>query len=174
MKKIIYSYSRQSINNLDILSVVKALKSDYLTSGPLVKKFEKDLSIITKSKFSVALNSATSALHVACMALEIKKKNIVWVSSVSFVATANCAAYCGANIDFIDIDFNTRSKIVFLLNFFIDFVPPPIRVDRPPANTTAQIFFSLICIVQLINLFIPDNIVNLLPLARPINVRFAF
>ena len=102
----ILPYSRQRIDNQDIKSVVKVLKSDFLTQGPNVLRFEKIVSKKIGSKFSVAVNSATSALHVACMALNIKKGDIVWTSANSFVASINCAKYLGANVDFIDIENN--------------------------------------------------------------------
>ncbi len=84
------SYSRQYIDKNDIGAVIKALKSDYLTSGPLVPKFEKKISDKVSSKFAVAVNSATSALHISCMALGLKKGDILWTSAHSFVASANC------------------------------------------------------------------------------------
>ncbi len=97
------SYSQQSIDNKDISEVVKILRSKFLTTGPIVPKFEKKICDITKSKFSVSVNSGTSALHISCMALGLKKNDIVWTSPNSFVASANCALYCGAKVDFIDI-----------------------------------------------------------------------
>ncbi len=106
MKKYL-PYGRQSITNKDISSVKKILKSDFLTTGPTIKLFEKSLSKFCRSKFAVAVNSATSALHIACLSLGIKKGDIVWTSPISFVASANCAIYCGAKIDFVDIDINS-------------------------------------------------------------------
>ena len=100
----ILPYSRQNIDNKDIKSVIKVLKSDFLTQGPNVSKFEKNISRKIGSKFSIAVNSATSALHIACMSLNIKKGDIVWTSANSFVASINCAKYLGARVDFIDIE----------------------------------------------------------------------
>lgn len=100
-------YGRQSINASDIESVVKVLESEYLTQGPLVNLFEKKLCEYVNGKYAVAVNSATSALHLACMALDITDKDYVWTTAISFVASANCARYCGANLDFIDIDLST-------------------------------------------------------------------
>ena len=97
-------YGRQNISKSDIDSVVKVLKSDFITQGPVVNKFEEEISNYTNSKYAVASNSATSSLHIACLALGINKNDIVWTSAISFVASANCALYCGAKIDFIDID----------------------------------------------------------------------
>lgn len=108
------SYSRQYIDKNDIGAVIKALKSDYLTSGPLVPKFEKKISDKVSSKFAVAVNSATSALHISCMALGLKKGDILWTSANSFVASANCGLYCGAKVDFVDIDKNLNIDLNLL------------------------------------------------------------
>ncbi len=97
-------YSRQNINREDINYVVKILKSDFLTQGPIVKKFEKKFKKIVKAKFAISANSATSALHLACLAIGVKKGDIVWTVPNTFAASANCAINCGAKIDFIDID----------------------------------------------------------------------
>ena len=102
-KKII-NYSKQNIFKSDIDSVSSVLRSNFLTQGPKVEKFEKKISEFCKSKFAVACNSATSALHLACLALGLKKDDIVWTNPISFVASANCAVYCGAKVDYIDID----------------------------------------------------------------------
>ena len=109
------NYSRQYIDKKDINAVIKALKSDYLTSGPLVPKFEKKISVRAKSKFAVAVNSATSALHISCLALGLKKGDFIWTSPNSFVASANCGIYCGAKVDFIDIsltDYNIDTELL--------------------------------------------------------------
>ena len=100
-------YSRQSIDDQDIQSVVEVLKSNYLTQGPQVPLFEKNVNDLCGSKFAVAFNSATSALHVACLALGLKENDILWTSPISFVASANCGLYCKANIDFVDINSET-------------------------------------------------------------------
>ncbi len=106
LNKII-PYSKQSINFNDIRAVKKVLKSDFLTSGPQVSNFEKNISSKVNSKYAVCTNSATSALHISCLALGLKKNDIVWTSSISFVASANCAKYCGAKVDFLDINLET-------------------------------------------------------------------
>ena len=100
-------YGKQSIDKKDIESVVKTLKSDYLTQGPIVNIFEKNFSEFCGSKYSVASNSASSSLIVACKALNVKKGDYVWTSAITFVASSNCALHCGAKIDFIDIDSKT-------------------------------------------------------------------
>ncbi len=98
------NYSRQNINKNDIDAVLEVLKSDFLTQGPVVPRFQDAIKNYVGSKYALVVNSATSALHIACLALGIGKGNTVWTSPNSFVASANCAIYCGADIDFIDID----------------------------------------------------------------------
>ena len=107
MDKKIIPYGRQSIDNRDIKNVVNVLKSDFLTSGPTVEKFEKEIRKYSNSKFSVSANSATSALHIACLALGLSKGDILWTTPITFVASANCALYCNAKVDFVDIDSKT-------------------------------------------------------------------
>ncbi len=100
-------YGRQSISQDDIAAVVKVLQSDFLTQGPLVPQFEQAVAEKVGAAHGVAVNSATSALHVACMALGVGPGDWVWTSANSFVASSNCALYCGAKADFIDIDSQT-------------------------------------------------------------------
>ncbi len=102
-------YGRQFIDKQDINSVIKTLKSDYLTQGPKVDELEEKFSSLVKSKYCVAVNSATSGLHIAQLALGIDKKSIVWTTSNTFVATSNTALLCGAKIDFVDIDQKTNN-----------------------------------------------------------------
>lgn len=97
-------YGRQDINDADIQSVVDVLKSDFLTQGPAVPTFEKSVSDYCGAKYAVSANSATSVLHIACLALGVGKGDLVWTSPITFVASANCALYCGAEVDFVDID----------------------------------------------------------------------
>jgi len=106
MKKLI-PYGKQKISNEDIKSVNKVLRSDYLTQGPNVAKFEKKIGVFCDSKYVVAVNSATSALHLSCLALDLKKNQTLWTSPISFVASSNCAIHCGAKVDFVDIDLET-------------------------------------------------------------------
>jgi UDP-4-amino-4,6-dideoxy-N-acetyl-beta-L-altrosamine transaminase len=105
MKKI--PYGSQCISDEDISSVVEVLKSPYLTQGPQVSNFEQSVLSYTNAKYGIAVNSATSALHIACLALGLKEGDFLWTSANTFVASANCALYCGANVDFIDIDPDT-------------------------------------------------------------------
>ena len=97
-------YGKQDINQADIDSVVDVLQSDFLTQGPQVPLFEKKVSDYCGSEFGVAVNSATSALHVACLALGLGKGDWLWTSPNTFVASANCGLYCSAKVDFVDID----------------------------------------------------------------------
>lgn len=97
-------YGRQEISEADIQTVVDILRSDFLTQGPAVPAFEQAVSRYTGAKHAIAVNSATSALHIACLALGIGKGDLVWTSPITFVASANCALYCGAEVDFVDID----------------------------------------------------------------------
>ncbi len=97
-------YGRQNINDDDIQAVITTLKSDNITQGPVVPAFESEIKAYCGASHSVAVNSATSALHLACLALDVGPGDIVWTSPITFVASANCALYCGATVDFIDID----------------------------------------------------------------------
>jgi UDP-4-amino-4,6-dideoxy-N-acetyl-beta-L-altrosamine transaminase len=105
-------YGRQEINQDDIDAVIAVLKSDFLTQGPAVPAFEKSVANYCGAHHAVAVNSATSALHIACLALGVGKGDIVWTTPITFVASANCALYCGATIDFVDIDSRTNNMSV--------------------------------------------------------------
>ena len=97
-------YGRQTVTESDIRAVVDTLRSPFLTQGPVVPAFEKAFAKRVTVKHGVAVNSATSALHIACLSLGVTSGDIVWTSPITFVASANCALYCGANVDFVDID----------------------------------------------------------------------
>lgn len=97
-------YGRQDITQADIDAVVAVLRSDHLTQGPQVPLFEKSVANHVGANHGLAVNSATSALHIACMALGLGPGDWLWTSPVTFVASANCALYCGAQVDFVDID----------------------------------------------------------------------
>lgn len=97
-------YGRQDINQTDIDAVVDVLRSNFLTQGPAVPAFEKAIGDYCGAQHAVAVNSATSALHIACLALGVGRGDVVWTSPITFVASANCALYCGATVDFVDID----------------------------------------------------------------------
>lgn len=97
-------YGRQNISETDIQKVVDVLRSDFLTQGPIVPAFEKAVASFCEVQNVVAVNSATSALHIACLALGVGPGDWVWTSPITFVASSNCALYCGAQVDFVDID----------------------------------------------------------------------
>jgi len=106
------SYSRQIIEEDDIRSVIATLQSDWLTQGPEVTEFEKELAQFCGAKFAVAVCNGTAALHLACLTLDLGKEDMLWTSPNTFVASANCALYCGAKVDFVDIDPKTYNLSV--------------------------------------------------------------
>ncbi len=110
------NYGKHSINQSDIDSVVDVLKSDFITQGPKVVEFENDLKKYCNAKYAKVVSNATAALHIAYLAIGIKKGDIVWTSPNTFVSTANAALYCGAEIDFVDIDPKTYNISVEALH----------------------------------------------------------
>ncbi len=102
-------YGRQDISNADIAAVVDVLRSDFITQGPAVPAFEQTVVTYCGAAHAIAVNSATSALHIACLALGVGPGDIVWTSPITFVASANCALYCGATVDFVDVDSTTAN-----------------------------------------------------------------
>ena len=109
---VMIPYGRQDISEADIQAVVDVLRSDFLTQGPAVPAFEKTVADYCGAQHAVAVNSATSALHIACLALGVGPSDWVWTSPITFVASANCALYCGARVDFVDIDPRTYNLSV--------------------------------------------------------------
>jgi len=109
---VVIPYGRQNISSLDVDAVVDVLKSEYLTQGPVVPKFEFEVSNKCSASMAVATSSATAALHVACLALGVGAGDRVWTSAITFVASANCAVYCGAHVDFVDIDSKTYNMSI--------------------------------------------------------------
>ncbi|MDA0406788.1 UDP-4-amino-4,6-dideoxy-N-acetyl-beta-L-altrosamine transaminase [Vibrio alginolyticus] len=107
MRTVVIPYGKQDINQQDIDSVIDVLNSDFLTQGPQVPAFEQTLINHTGASYALAVNSATSALHIACLALGLGEGDWLWTSPITFVASANCGLYCGAQVDFVDIDPNT-------------------------------------------------------------------
>ena len=97
-------YSQQDINQADIDAVVEILRSEFLTQGPTVSSFENAVAKYSGAKYAVAVTNATSALHIACLALGVGKGDVVWTTPITFVASSNCVLYCGATVDFVDID----------------------------------------------------------------------
>lgn len=105
-------YGKQTLDENDINAVVEVLKSDFLTQGPTIGKFEKCVANYCGAKYAVAVTNATSALHIACLAAGLGKGDTLWTSPITFTASANCGRYCGANVDFVDIDNNTYNMSV--------------------------------------------------------------
>lgn len=105
-------YGRQDINQADIDAVVEVLHSDFLTQGPMVPAFEKNIANYCGTQHAIAVNSATSALHIACLALGVGKGDSVWTTPITFVASANCVLYCEAKVDFVDINPETYNLCV--------------------------------------------------------------
>ncbi|MDI6750643.1 MAG: UDP-4-amino-4,6-dideoxy-N-acetyl-beta-L-altrosamine transaminase [Rhodocyclaceae bacterium] len=108
-------YGRQDIDERDVAAVVEVLRSEWLTQGPAVPRFEQTVAAHCGASHAVAVNSATSALHLACLALGLGPGDWLWTSPISFVASANCARYCGAGVDFVDIDPRTANMSVAAL-----------------------------------------------------------
>ena len=111
-------YGRQTISDVDVAVVTEVLRSPFLTQGPVVPSFEQAVATKVGALHGVAVNSATSALHIACLSLGLSAGDCLWTSPITFVASANCARYCGADVDFVDIDpmtglmsVSARSKI---------------------------------------------------------------
>ena len=96
-------YGRQSISEADIEAVVEVLRSDFLTQGPVIPRFEQAVADYCGARFGVAVNSGTAALHIACLALDLGPGDRLWTSPNTFVASANCGLYCGATVDFVDV-----------------------------------------------------------------------
>ena len=109
-------YGKQDITQADIDSVVEVLKSDFITQGPAIARFEGAITDYCGAEYGVAVNSATSALHIACLALGLGEGDWLWTSPNTFVASANCGLYCGAQVDFVDIDPRTYNMSVELLS----------------------------------------------------------
>lgn len=97
-------YGRQDISDEDVAAVIEVLRSDFLTQGPAVTRFETAVAAHVGAASAIAVNSATSALHIACAALDLGPGDRLWTSPITFVASANCGRYCGADVDFVDID----------------------------------------------------------------------
>lgn len=108
-------YGKQFIDEQDINEVIEVLKSDFLTQGPVIENFEKAVAEYCGAKYAVAVTNATSALHIACLAAGLDKDDILWTSPITFTASANCGRYCGADVDFVDIDDNSYDMSVTAL-----------------------------------------------------------
>lgn len=152
-------YARQSIDDSDLAAVRAVLESDFLTQGPVGPQFERAVAELAHAQYAVATCNATAALHIACLALEIGPNDTVWTSPNSFVASANCARYCGASVDFVDIDTSTYNMSVAALAakletarqsarlpkavVAVDFAGQPVELARM-AELKAQFGFKLI------------------------------
>lgn len=108
-------YGKQDISNDDIQRVIEVLQSDWLTQGPTIERFEQSVANYCGAKFAVAVTNATSALHIACLSLGLGEGDMLWTSPNTFVASANCGIYCGAQVDFVDIDPETYNMSVIEL-----------------------------------------------------------
>lgn len=105
-------YGRQSISDEDVAAVERVLRSDWITQGPAITQFERSLAEYTGARHGLAVSNATAGLHLACLALGVGKGDLVWTSPNTFLASANCALYCGADVDFVDIDPGTYNLCV--------------------------------------------------------------
>lgn len=105
-------YGRQEISQADIDAVIEVLQSDWLTQGPMIERFERTVADYCGAKYAVAVSSATAGLHLACLALGLGEDDYFWTSPITFVASANCGLYCGAQVDFVDIDPRTYNMSV--------------------------------------------------------------
>lgn len=108
-------YGKQFIDEQDINAVIEVLKSDFLTQGPVIENFEKAVAEYCGTKYAVAVTNATSALHIACLAVGLDRGDTLWTSPITFTASANCGRYCGADVDFVDIDDSTYNMSISAL-----------------------------------------------------------
>ena len=134
-------YGKQDINQADIDAVVDVLRSDFLTQGPKVPAFEQAIKDYCNVNYALAVNSATSALHIACLALGLGKGDWLWTTPITFVASANCGLYCGASIDFVDIDPKTYNISVERLAEQLEIAQQENRLPKVviPVHLTGQI-----------------------------------
>ncbi len=116
MSVLTIPYGKQSINKADVEAVIKVLQSDWLTQGPAIEKFEQTVASYCGTQYAVAVSNATAALHLACLAAGLGEGDSLWTSPNTFVASANCGLYCGAKIDFIDIDASTYNMSIHALS----------------------------------------------------------
>jgi len=141
-------YGRQQISEEDIEAVVEVLRSNFLTQGDVVPKFEKAVCEYTGTSYGIAVNSGTSALHLACLALGLGEGDTLWTSPITFVASANCALYCGAKVDFVDIDPETFNMCEGALSLKLEKAE---REGRLPKVVIPVHFGGLPCDMEVIN-----------------------
>jgi UDP-4-amino-4,6-dideoxy-N-acetyl-beta-L-altrosamine transaminase/dTDP-4-dehydrorhamnose reductase len=114
-ERLVIPYGRQDVSQKDIDAVVDVLRSDFITQGPVIQQFERRVAEYCGANYAYACNSATSALHIACLALGVGEGDLVWTSPISFVASSNCALYCNSEVDFVDIDGDTYNMSTIAL-----------------------------------------------------------
>ncbi|MFT6910662.1 MAG: UDP-4-amino-4,6-dideoxy-N-acetyl-beta-L-altrosamine transaminase [Oleiphilaceae bacterium] len=141
-------YGKHLIDEQDIDAVVDVLRNQFLTQGSIVPQFEQALCDYTTCRYATAVNSATSGLHVACLAAGVGQGDVVWTVPNSFVASANCALYCGANIDFVDIDVATRNIDIDALT---DKLAQAVQLNSLPKALIVVHFSGLSCDMQVIH-----------------------
>lgn len=141
-------YGRQNINEDDIVAVIEVLRSEWLTQGPGIVAFEQAMAAHCHAAHAVAVCNATSALHIACMSLGVGPRDVVWTSPNTFVASANCARYCGADVDFVDIDPATLNMSVAAL---ADKLQAAERTGRLPKVVIPVHFAGRSCDMQAIS-----------------------
>lgn len=120
-------YGKQNINCDDINAVEEVLRSDFLTQGPMIERFERCVADYCGVKYAVSVTNATSALHIACLAAGLGEGDVLWTSPITFVASANCGRYCGADVDFVDIDIDTY-------NMSVDTLEEKLKVAKQKGN----------------------------------------
>ena len=135
-------YGRQSISEEDIAAVTAVLRSDWLTQGPMIERFEQAVAQRCEAMHGVAVCNATAALHIACLALDLGPGDLLWTSPNTFVASANCARYCGADVDFVDIDPHTLNLSVPALATKLDIAK---RAGRLPKILVPVAFAGQSC-----------------------------
>lgn len=141
-------YGKHSVDEADIEAVVDVLRNQFLTQGSVVPQFEKALCAYTNASYCTAVNSATSGLHVACLAAGVTSGDLVWTVPNSFVASANCALFCGASVDFVDIDKQTRNISISLLTAKLENAK---RQGKLPKALIVVHFSGLSCDMQTIS-----------------------
>ncbi|MCL2459736.1 MAG: UDP-4-amino-4,6-dideoxy-N-acetyl-beta-L-altrosamine transaminase [Euryarchaeota archaeon] len=145
-------YGHQYIDDDDIQAVTAVLQSDWLTQGPLIEQFEEAVAAYCHAKYAVCVNSATSALHIACKAAGLSPGHTLWTSPNTFVASANCACYCGADPDFVDIDPETYNLSPFALE-------RKLTQSKPPKVLIPVHFAGQSCDMQIIRHLMPERTV---------------
>lgn len=141
-------YGRQSITEDDISSVIDVMNSEWLTQGPGIAEFERNMAIKCHASYAIAVSNATAALHIACLALDVGNGDIVWTSPNTFVASANCARYCGADVDFVDIDTQTLNMSVDALQLKLEYAE---KIGKLPKVLIPVHFSGLPCDMKAIH-----------------------